>query len=129
MSVQHFSEFLPGRSGMTLHSHAQGLQSAQDQERVEGRERRAGEDPQSDAADAFDDLRGADDHASEQIAVSAQVLGRGMNDEARPKFERSLESRGGDALLMIVRAPTALARDAVPAMSITRRFGLAGVSK
>jgi hypothetical protein len=48
-----------------LHSHVQGFQSTQDQERIEWRERRAGEDAQSRAADAFDRLDRTDDHPAQ----------------------------------------------------------------
>ena len=91
---------------MALHPDREGRDAAQDEERVERCERRAGID--LDALDRGDPLLRADDDAGEHVAVAAQVLRRRLDDEVRPELERPADVRRGERVVDDDRRPVAV---------------------
>ena len=71
----------------------QRLQAAAQQERLIGRERAAGVDP--DAADVADQLDAPGDHAAGDVGVTADVLGRGVDDQVGAVLQGTADHRRG----------------------------------
>src|SRR3989338_6973416 len=77
---------------MSFHAGDEGLDPAQDQPRVEGRfGNTQGVDPK--AAAGFQVLVPVDDRSADNIAVTVQIFGRGVDDNVRSKIKRTLKIR------------------------------------
>ena len=77
---------------VALHAHAERLDAAQRQERVEGRQDRAHR--LLDEGEPLGVLRERrDEDAADRVAVAVQELGRRVHDDVGAELERALESR------------------------------------
>ena len=84
---------------MTLHADFKRFEAAQQEEAVEGRERRAGDPAQARLANLGHGLLGPDDDAAQQVAMATQILRRRMHDYVGAVFERPLQGRGSKSII------------------------------
>ena len=95
-----------GVAAVALGPDREGQDPAQDQERLERPERRAGLD--LDALDVGDQRLRPRHHARDEVAVAAQELGRRLDHEIGPELERATDIRARERVVDDVRRPVAV---------------------
>ena len=89
---------LRGRLVLADHPHGQRAHAAQRQVALHHAWDRAAQRPLTDQQVA-PQVVARDDHAHQQVRVTAQVLGRGVQDRPGPPAQRLLEHRGGERVI------------------------------
>jgi hypothetical protein len=90
MALEELGDAL-GILAVAVHAQRQGLDPAQDQEGILRRQHRAGHVLEAVEAHLQQRLLRADDGAGDQVAVAAEVLGRGMQHVVGAEFDRALQ--------------------------------------
>ena len=84
---------------MTRNAYLEGLEAAEDEPCLKGPHRGAGHVLETEHLDLGYKLRGTDDEAGYNIAVTVEVLGRGMYDNVGSELKRSLKGGGGKGVV------------------------------
>ena len=84
---------LHGVGAVLFHPDVQGLETAGDQERIEGTQHGAGHILQAEGTDLVDEVSFADHKARDHVAVAVEVLGGGVDDHIGAQLQRLLQVR------------------------------------